>query len=115
PVSILLEKPICPTEAEVLLLVEAARRHRADITVAHVLRYTAFFARIKELLDRGVIGTLQTIRHTEQIGYWHFAHSYVRGNWRRLDESSPMILAKACHDFDILLWMVGQPCTELNS
>jgi predicted dehydrogenase len=115
PVSILLEKPICPTEKEVKLLLETARRQQADVTVAHVLRYTPFFRRIKELLDRGVIGTLQSIRHTEQIGYWHFAHSYVRGNWRRQDQSSPMILAKACHDFDILLWLVGDVCSELSS
>jgi predicted dehydrogenase len=114
-VSILLEKPICPTEPDVRRLLAAARRHGADITVAHVLRYTPFFARIKELLDRGVIGQLQTVRHTEQVGYWHFAHSYVRGNWRRTDESSPMILAKACHDFDILQWLIGAPCVELNS
>jgi predicted dehydrogenase len=114
-VSILLEKPICPTEPEIRRLLAAARRKRADVTVAHVLRYTAFFARIKELLDRGVIGQLQTVRHTEQVGYWHFAHSYVRGNWRRVEESSPMILAKACHDFDILQWLIGAPCVELNS
>jgi predicted dehydrogenase len=114
-VSILLEKPICPTEPEVRRLLSAARRRGADITVAHVLRYTPFFARIKELLERGVIGELQTVRHTEQVGYWHFAHSYVRGNWRRLEDSSPMILAKACHDFDILQWLIGAPCVELNS
>jgi predicted dehydrogenase len=114
-VSILLEKPICPTEAEVRSLLTAARRRGADITVAHVLRYTPFFARIKELLDRGVIGQLQTVRHTEQVGYWHFAHSYVRGNWRRIEDSSPMILSKACHDFDILQWLIGAPCVELNS
>ncbi len=114
-VSILLEKPICPTEPEIRRLLAAARRRNADITVAHVLRYTPFFARIKELLDRGVIGQLQTVRHTEQVGYWHFAHSYVRGNWRRFEDSSPMILAKACHDFDILQWLIGAPCVELNS
>lgn len=114
-VSILLEKPICPTEAEVRRLLTAARRRGADITVAHVLRYTPFFTRIKELLDRGVIGQLQTVRHTEQVGYWHFAHSYVRGNWRRSEDASPMILAKACHDFDILQWLIGSPCVELNS
>lgn len=113
--SILLEKPICPKEDEVRLLLDAARRKRADITVAHVLRYTPFFARIKELLDRGVIGQLQSIRHTEHIGYWHFAHSYVRGNWRRLDQASPMVLAKSCHDFDILRWLIGDACVELNS
>jgi predicted dehydrogenase len=114
-VSILLEKPICPTEPEVRRLVNAAHRHGADITVAHVLRYTPFFARVKELLDRGVIGTLQMVRHAEQVGYWHFAHSYVRGNWRRAEESSPMILAKACHDFDIIQWLVGAPCTDVTS
>jgi predicted dehydrogenase len=114
-VSILLEKPICPREDELRVLRDAARRRGADITVAHVLRYTPFFARIKELLGRGVIGTLQSIRHTEHIGYWHYAHSYVRGNWRRLDQSSPMILAKSCHDFDILRWLIGEPCVELNS
>ena len=114
-VSILLEKPICPTELEIRRLLAAARRWRADVTVAHVLRYTPFFARIKELLDRGVIGQLLTVRHSEQVGYWHFAHSYVRGNWRRVEDSSPMILAKACHDFDILQWLIGSPCVELNS
>ena len=113
--SILLEKPISPTEAGLARLRSAARRRGADITVAHVLRYTPFFARIKELLDRGVIGTLQSIRHAEQIGYWHFAHSYVRGNWRRADISSPMILAKACHDLDILRWLAGAPCTHIAS
>jgi predicted dehydrogenase len=113
--AILLEKPIAPTEAAVRHLAEAAEAHNAEITVAHVLRYTPLFARIKEVLDRGVIGRLQSIRHTEHIGYWHFAHSYVRGNWRRSGPSAPMILAKACHDFDILDWLVAAPCTLISS
>lgn len=113
--AVLLEKPICPTEPEVIRLKRAARRYRADVMVAHVLRYTPFFTRIKELLDRGVIGQLQVIRHTEQVGYWHFAHSYVRGNWRRAADASPMILAKACHDLDILRWLAGARCVGLNS
>ncbi len=115
PIAMLLEKPICPTEAETERLAAAADAAGADITVAHVLRYTAFFARIRELLDRAVIGQLLNIRHTEHIGYWHFAHSYVRGNWRRADESSPMLLAKACHDLDILRWLAGAPCAQITS
>jgi predicted dehydrogenase len=114
-ISMLLEKPICPTEEETERLAMAAQDAGTDITVAHVLRYTAFFARVRELLDRGVIGQLLTIRHTEHIGYWHFAHSYVRGNWRRLDEASPMLLAKACHDLDILRWLSDGPCAEVTS
>lgn len=113
--AILLEKPISPTPREVEALLAAARRHGADVTVAHVLRYTPLFARIKEVLERGVIGRLQAIRHAEHIGYWHFAHSYVRGNWRRERLASPMILAKACHDLDILNWLVGTPCLSLAS
>src|SRR5262249_23586372 len=93
-VSILLEKPICPVEEEVLVLRDAARERNADITIAHVLRHTTFFSQIRSLLDSGIIGRLQTVQHTEQIGYWHFAHSYVRGNWRRRSDSSPMIVAK---------------------
>jgi len=113
--SILLEKPICTSEAEIRRLRAAAQRCGADITVAHVLRYTPFFMRIRELLEQGAIGTLQTVRHTEHISYWHYAHSYVRGNWRREEDSSPMILGKACHDFDILRWLIGSPCTHVDS
>lgn len=113
--AILLEKPICSTPAELRALRAAARRCGTDITIAHVLRYTPFFLRIRQLLERGVIGTLQTVRHTEQVGYWHFAHSYVRGNWRRADQSSPMILSKASHDFDILRWLIDARCTHVES
>jgi predicted dehydrogenase len=113
--AVLLEKPICTTQAEIRSLRAAARRRGADVTVAHVLRYTPFFLRIRELLGRKVIGELQTVRHTEHIGYWHFAHSFVRGNWRRAEDASPMILAKACHDFDILRWLVDAPCVHVDS
>jgi predicted dehydrogenase len=113
--SILLEKPICPTEEDVIVLRDAARERNADITVAHVLRHTTFFSQIRSLIESGVIGRLQTVQHTEQIGYWHFAHSYVRGNWRRRSDSSPMIVAKACHDFDMLRWLIGARCEKLSS
>src|SRR5690606_20853720 len=113
--DILLEKPIAPTRAETLLLSEAAARRGGHITVAHVLRYSPFFSTLKRLVDEGRIGRLMTIDHVENIGYWHFAHSYVRGNWRRADASSPMILAKACHDMDILRWLAGAPCLRVAS
>lgn len=113
--DILLEKPIAPTRAETLTLAEAAARAEVSITVAHVLRYTSFFQTLKQLLDEGRIGRLVTMQYTENIGYWHFAHSYVRGNWRRTDESSPMILAKSCHDLDIMRWLAGTPCRKVAS
>jgi predicted dehydrogenase len=53
--------------------------------------------------------------HEEHIGAYHYAHSYVRGNWHRLADASPMLLAKACHDLDLLLWWVGAPVVRLSS
>ncbi|CAN5254282.1 Gfo/Idh/MocA family oxidoreductase [soil metagenome] len=113
--DVLLEKPIAPTVQGLNRLVEAARLHPGAVTVAHVLRYTPFFTAVKRALDEGRVGALQGIQHTENIGYWHFAHSYVRGNWNRSDTSSPMLLAKACHDLDIIRWLVGARCAQVSS
>ncbi|MEX2541827.1 MAG: Gfo/Idh/MocA family oxidoreductase [Trueperaceae bacterium] len=112
---LLLEKPIAPTRQGVEAVAEAAAEASGTVTVSHVLRYSDLFTAIKRLLDSGRIGELVSIQHTENIGYWHFAHSYVRGNWRREADSSPMILAKACHDLDLLRWLVGEPCLGVAS
>lgn len=114
-VDVLLEKPIAPDAAGVARIRAAAAAADATVTVAHVLRYTPFFQTLKRLLDDDVIGPLVGIDHLENIGYWHFAHSYVRGNWRRTDRAAPMLLAKACHDLDLLRWLVGQRCTSVAS
>ena len=113
--DVVLEKPIAPTLDEVRAVGAAAARSRGSVTVAHVLRYTPFFAAVKRALDDGWIGDVVTIEHAERIGYWHFAHSFVRGNWRREDEASPMLLAKACHDLDLLRWLAGERCTAIAS
>jgi predicted dehydrogenase len=113
--DVLLEKPIAPTAAEVRAVADVAATSRGTVTVAHVLRYTPFFSAVKQALDDGLIGDLVTISHAERIGYWHFAHSFVRGNWRREDEASPMLLAKACHDLDLLRWLAGDRCTAVAS
>lgn len=112
---VLLEKPIAPTPEEVERIMAAARVSSGTVTVAHVLRYTPFFRALRRLLDEERIGQLQGISHIENVAYWHFAHSYVRGNWHRADQSSPMLLAKACHDIDILRWLVGAPCVAVSS
>lgn len=113
--DVVLEKPIAPTPDGVRAVAEAAQRSTGTVTVAHVLRYTGFFAEVKSIVDAGRIGDLVTITHAEKIGYWHFAHSFVRGNWRRESESSPMILAKACHDLDLLRWLAGDRCSAVAS
>lgn len=112
---ILCEKPITADKLELLAIDQLARTTQKTISVCHVLRYSPFFTEIKKILDSGKIGELVTIQHMESIGYWHMAHSFVRGNWSNTEESCPIILAKCCHDLDILLWLVGAHCTQVSS
>ena len=113
--DILVEKPISPVKEELVKLKEQTAQYQGMISVCHVLRYSPFFRKIKEILDAGTIGELINIQHMESIGFWHMAHSFVRGNWRNTAESSPIILAKTCHDFDILLWLTGKKCLSVSS
>lgn len=113
--DILLEKPAASTPQDLRHLSFEARRLGARIFVGHVLRFTPFWRTLHEIVASGAIGGLLTIRHEENIGFWHFAHSYVRGNWRRADTSSPMVLAKTCHDFDLIRWFAGAPPVTIAS
>lgn len=113
--DILLEKPMSTQLQECLEIVNESKVKGQSITVAHVLRYTPFFSKVKELLDSGKIGEITTINLNENVGFWHYAHSYVRGNWANSNISSPMILAKSSHDMDILVWLTGKKPLRLSS
>ena len=113
--SILMEKPISPDPKECLVLQKLAEEKGVSIIVCHVLRYTKIFREIKKQIDRGTIGEVVSVVHTENIGYWHFAHSYVRGNWRNESASAPMIIAKCCHDMDIISYLLGSRCKTVSS
>ena len=111
--DVLLEKPISPSPEECIIIEETAKALGRKVTVCHVLRYTNFFMKIKEILDSGELGKIVAIKHSENIGNFHMAHSFVRGNWRNEETSAPIILAKSCHDLDILLWLTGKHCKKV--
>ena len=111
--DILLEKPISPDTRECLEIEAKANALGRKITVCHVLRYTPFFGKLKEIIDSGALGKVVAIKHSENIGNYHMAHSFVRGNWRNDTLSSPIIMQKSCHDLDILLWLTGAHCTRV--
>lgn len=112
---LLLEKPISANIGECITLKEAAKKYNRIVMVCHVLRYAPFYETVHRLICEGKVGKLQTIHASENVGYWHFSHSYVRGHWRNCAESSPVILAKSCHDMDILRWLAGVPCKKVSS
>ena len=112
---LLLEKPMAPDEAGCRRIVDAADRHGVMLGVCHVLRYTAYTQALKAVLDADTIGEIVSVEHLEPVGYWHQAHSFVRGHWRNEAQSSPMLLAKSCHDLDWLRYVVGLPCERVSS
>jgi predicted dehydrogenase len=112
---VLLEKPIAPSVAECVALVQESERRNRTLQICHVLRYTNFFTTLKAVLESGVLGDLITVEHRENVAAYHMAHSFVRGNWRRQDQSNPMLLAKCCHDLDILVWNMARPAVRLSS
>lgn len=114
-VDILLEKPISPNVNEVFNIAKKAEAKNNVFMICHVLRYAPFYTKLKEVIESGVIGRIININHNENIGYFHFAHSFVRGNWRNEALSSPMILQKTCHDMDILLYFLGLKPKAISS
>ncbi|MFI5956121.1 Gfo/Idh/MocA family protein [Cryptosporangium sp. NPDC051539] len=112
---LLAEKPLAPTEDDAERIAEAVERTGVLFAVCHVLRYTPYTRVLKELLDADRIGEVVSVQHLEPVGWWHQAHSFVRGEWSNSRTSSPMLLAKACHDLDWLLYVMGRPVRRVSS
>ena len=113
--DVMLEKPVSPVLSELQEIVRVAEQEKRKVVVCHVLRYTPFFRTIKKAIEDKRLGRIVNIQAIENVIYWHQAHSYVRGNWRRKDETSPMIMAKCCHDLDYLIWLTGSRCERVSS
>ena len=111
--DVLLEKPIAPTEKECLDILNLANKTGRIVAVCHVLRYAPYFIKLREMIQSGSIGKLISIQHLEPIEHIHMSHSYVRGNWHNSKETTPIILAKSCHDLDILRWIIDKPCKNI--
>ncbi|TZF86295.1 Gfo/Idh/MocA family oxidoreductase (plasmid) [Pedobacter sp. BS3] len=113
--DILLEKPIAPTEQECRDILALAKKTGRIVAVCHVLRYAPYFIKMRELLRNNAIGTLISVQHLEPIEHIHMAHSYVRGNWHNSKETTPIILAKSCHDLDIIKWLINKPGKRISA
>lgn len=112
---IVLEKPVATTLEECLELLAVQRRAGNDIFVAHGLRYAPFFLKVKEVITGGTLGAVRHLHLTENVGHWHFAHSYVRGQWRRRDQAAPIVLTKTSHDLDVMQWLIDQRVASVTS
>jgi len=112
---VLLEKPMAHTLEDCIKIVKKVEETGKLLGVSHVLRYTGFFSTIYEIVRKGLIGDIVNISHRENVMWYHYAHSFIRGPWANIKKSSPMILAKCCHDFDLLFHMVGSLPKKISS
>jgi len=104
--AVLTEKPIVNNKKQLLKIRDTAKKYGTKVFVGHVLRYTPFYKKIKQLILDNEIGEIKTIEMAEHVGFAHFAGSYVRGKWNNTKEcGSDLLLAKSCHDIDILCWL----------
>ncbi len=113
--AILLEKPMATTLADCARIVASIQKHRVIFGVCHVYRYVAYTQRVKAIINAGTLGRIVNIQHYEPVGYWHQAHSFVRGNWHSEKESAFMLMTKSCHDIDWLQYLMGVPCEAVSS
>lgn len=113
--DVLLEKPISPSEKECRDILSLAKKTGRIVAVCHVLRYAPYFVKLRELIQSKAIGEIMSVQHLEPIEHIHMSHSYVRGNWHNSKLTTPIILAKSCHDLDILRWMIGKPAKSIHA
>jgi predicted dehydrogenase len=112
---ILLEKPMAVTEDDCKRVVEAVKKNNVFFAVCHVLRYTPMTKKVKQMIRDNELGDILNIQHLEPVGYYHYAHSYVRGNWCNVKKSSFMLMTKSCHDMDWISYVIGEKCTKIDS
>jgi len=113
--DLLLEKPVAPSWDECRAIYRKVAEKGAIVAVCHVLRYAPYYVQLREVIASGVIGEVVSIQHLEPVQHVHMSHSFVRGPWRRKDESNPIILAKSCHDLDLMCWWLDRPCTRVSA
>ena len=113
--DLLLEKPIAVNPLQCKEITEAAERKGVRVVICHVLRFTNFYCAIKDIINSGALGEIVSVECKEGVGNRHQSHSFVRGNWRNEGECTNMLVAKSCHDMDIIQWLIGKKCKKAQS
>jgi predicted dehydrogenase len=87
-------------------LVETARRFGRRVMICHVLRFAPFYAAVRQRVLDGAIGEILALETLEHVSYHHMAVGFIRGKWARRQQGyASMLMAKCCHDLDLIAWM----------
>ncbi|NHJ87668.1 MAG: Gfo/Idh/MocA family oxidoreductase [Asgard group archaeon] len=113
--DLVLEKPIAPTLEECQNIAKLAIERNRLVQICHVLRFTDFWKKVKGIVDSGEIGNIIHYDHSENVSFWHFGHSFVRGWYKNKATSTPIALAKTCHDLDLIHWILNEKPIDVSS
>ena len=104
--DILLEKPFATNEEEMWQLYDKAREKGRKVMICHVLRYAPFYMAVRQRVADGLIGEIVNLQTLEHVSYHHMGVGFVRGKWNSKQRcQASMLLAKCCHDLDLVAWM----------
>lgn len=112
---ILLEKPVGATWDECVAINAAIHQQKSLVQSGHILRFTPYYRKIAEIIHSGKLGKVVSISHLEPVGHRKAAHAFCRGPFGNTQLTTPMILQKCSHDFDLFAWWIGKRCLYAQS
>lgn len=99
----LLEKPVCISEAQLCRLQEAAKNYTAPALISFPLRGSYLCQLVKKIIDRGDIGTVQ---HVEAVNNVTYGRVYYKSWYRNDSITGGLFLQKATHDLDYINYLL---------
>ena len=99
-----LEKPMAITIEGCDRILETAYRTGKKLMIGHNMRYMDFVLKMKEIIDSGIIGEIQSVwvRHFICYGSCYFRHFCAEQK-----TCTGLLLQKGSHDIDIIHWLTG--------
>jgi predicted dehydrogenase len=103
---IYLEKAMAQNSHECRRIMRAHEHSSARAFLGFNMRVVKVFAKLKEVVDSGVLGQIVHISGLEQL---HVAHgaAFMRRYHRHSARSGGLLNTKCAHDLDLLQWLIG--------
>lgn len=106
---VFLEKPLATTVSDAAAILAAWRQSGRILQLGYVLRQAPFYAAIRAAVRKGMLGPVRVVALEEQLHVRHGA-SFMRRWHAHSRHSGGLLVHKACHDLDIICWLLdGRP------
>jgi len=100
-INILLEKPIAATVSEAKEIVQKAKQKGIKFTVGHIERFNPAVLKLKDMIDKGKLGDITSIRNTRI------------GPMPNQIKDANVVIDIGVHDIDLMNWLYGKLPTQI--